>query len=151
MKLIPNLLCAALLGAAALAAAPAAQAQINVNINTGPPAVVGAPADAQYYYVPEIRGYYDVPARRYIVQRNGQWTRLERIEGYDPRNFHPQYIDYRGNSPWTYRGGNPSNGALPPGQAKKMGYPANPSNGGLPPGQAKKMNGHGNGHGHSKH
>ncbi|MDO7850303.1 hypothetical protein [Hymenobacter convexus] len=118
MKLLPTLFCAALFGGATLAAAPAAQAQINVNINTAPPVVVGAPADAQYYYVPEINGYYDVPARRYLVQRNGKWTRLERIDGYDPRNFHPQYIEYRGAEPWTYRGGNPH--GLPPGQAKKM-------------------------------
>ena len=81
--------------------------------------VVGAPADAQYYYVPEINGYYDVPARRYLVQRDGRWTRLERLDGYDPRSFHPQYIEYRGAEPWTYRGhGNPH--GLPPGQAKKL-------------------------------
>ncbi|MBH8559549.1 hypothetical protein I7X13_15925 [Hymenobacter sp. BT442] len=116
--MLPTLLCAAVLGGISLLAAPAAQAQINVNINTAPPVVVGAPADAQYYYVPEINGYYDVPARRYVVQRNGKWARVERIDGYDPRNFHPQYIEYRGAEPWTYRGGNPH--GLPPGQAKKM-------------------------------
>ena len=123
----------ALLLAAGLAlTGTAAHAQINVNINTAPPVVVEAPADAQYYYVPEINGYYDVPARRYLVQRNGQWARVERVDGYDPRNFHPQYIEYRGASPWTYRGGNPH---------------------GLPPGQAKKLYGkekHGN-HGHGRH
>ncbi|MBO2013121.1 hypothetical protein [Hymenobacter negativus] len=133
MKLLPKLICAVLLGGMSLAAAPAAQAQININVNTAPPVVVGAPADAQYYYVPEINGYYDVPARRYIVLRNGKWARVERIEGYNPATFHPQYIEYRGASPWTYKGhGNPH---------------------GIPPGQAKKMygNGHGNGHGKGKH
>ena len=110
----------ALLLAAGLALmGTAAHAQINVNINTAPPVVVGAPANAQYYYVPEINGYYDVPARRYLVQRDGRWTRLERLDGYDPRNFHPQYIEYRGAEPWTYkRTGNPH--GLPPGQAKKL-------------------------------
>ena len=109
---------AGLLSLLGLAATPA-HAQINVNINTAPPVVVGAPANAQYYYVPEINGYYDVPARRYIVLRNGQWVRVDRLDGYDPRSFHPQYIEYRGNSPWTYqRGGNPH--GLPPGQAKKL-------------------------------
>lgn len=110
----------ALLLAAGLAlVGTAAHAQINVNINTAPPVVVGAPANAQYYYIPEANAYYDVPAHRYLVQRNGKWGRYERLDGYDPRNFHPQYIDYRGNEPWTYnRGGNPH--GLPPGQAKKL-------------------------------
>jgi len=133
MKLLPNFLCAMTLGGISLVAAPAAQAQINVNISTAPPVVVGAPADAQYYYVPEINGYYDVPARRYVVLRNGKWARVERIDGYNPANFHPQYIEYRGDAPWTYKShGNPH---------------------GIPPGQAKKMygNGHGNGHGKGKH
>ncbi len=107
-----------LLSALAFAASPA-QAQINININTAPPVVVGAPANAQYYYIPEANAYYDVPARRYLVQRKGKWGRYERLEGYDARNFHPQYIDYRGNEPWLYnRGGNPY--GLPPGQAKKL-------------------------------
>ena len=107
-----------LLAAGLLLAGTAAHAQVNININTAPPVVAGAPADAQYYYIPEANAYYDVPARRYVVQRNGQWTRMERIEGYDPRGFHPQYIEYRGNSPWTYKGhGNPH--GMPPGQAKK--------------------------------
>lgn len=118
MNLLQKTASLAVLSALALAAAPA-HAQINVNINTAPPVVVGAPADAQYYYIPEANAYYDVPSRRYLVQRNGKWTRTERIEGYDARNFHPQYIEYRGAQPWTYkRTGNPH--GLPPGQAKKM-------------------------------
>lgn len=129
-----------LLSALALATAPA-QAQINININTAPPVVANAPANAQYYYIPEANAYYDVPARRYLVLRNGQWVRYERLEGYDARNFHPQYIDYRGNSPWTYkRGGNPH--SLPPGQAKKIyrqdGYEHEHGHG--------KNKGHGKGH-----
>ncbi|QKG54061.1 hypothetical protein [Hymenobacter sp. BRD67] len=118
MNLLQKTATLGLLSALSFAAAPA-QAQINVNINTAPPVVVGAPANAQYYYIPEANAYYDVPGRRYLVQRNGKWERHERLEGYDSRNFHPQYIDYRGDSPWTYsRGGNPH--GLPPGQAKKM-------------------------------
>jgi len=118
MNLLQKTASLGLLAVLAFAAAPA-QAQINVNINTGPPVVVGAPANAQYYYIPEANAYYDVPARRYIVQRNGQWGRYERLDGYDPRNFHPQYIEYRGNEPWTYdRKGHPH--GMPPGQAKKL-------------------------------
>jgi len=118
MNLLQKTASLAAFGALAFVASPA-HAQINVNINTAPPVVVGAPADAQYYYIPEANAYYDVPARRYLVQRDGRWQRYERLDGYDPRNFHPQYIDYRGAEPWTYnRGGNPH--GLPPGQAKKL-------------------------------
>lgn len=151
----------AMLGALALAVAPAAHAQINININPpswGPPVAQGR----QYYYIPEAQSFYDVPARQYVVSRNGKWIRTANLAGYNPADFHPVVVDYVGAQPWSRydeyrarypRGGNPSNGALPPGQAKKMGYPANPSNGGLPPGQAKKMgygNGTGNGKGHGK-
>ncbi|MGI4867144.1 MAG: hypothetical protein ACRYFZ_24720 [Janthinobacterium lividum] len=118
MNLLQKSASLGLLSALALVAAPA-HAQINVNINTAPPVVVGAPANAQYYYIPEANAYYDVPAHRYLVQRNNQWTRVEHIEGYDPRNSHPEYINYRGNEPWTFkRTGNPH--GIPPGQAKKM-------------------------------
>jgi hypothetical protein len=131
------LLLAAGLALAGAAAPTAAHAQINVNINTAPPVVVGAPTDAQYYYIPEIGGYYDVPARRYLVQRNGRWERFERLDGYDPRNFHPQYIEYRGAEPWLWKGKGHPHG-MPPGQAKKLyGGPGN--------------SGHGRGHGHGPH
>jgi hypothetical protein len=133
MNLFQKSLFFGMLGLLAFAATPA-RAQVNININTAPPVVVGAPADAQYYYIPEANAYYDVPARRYLVQRKGQWVRYERLDGYDPRNFHPQYIDYRGDSPWLWKG---------------KGHPH-----GMPPGQAKKLYGgkdHGNGKGHGRH
>ncbi|QKG58243.1 hypothetical protein GKZ68_17400 [Hymenobacter sp. BRD128] len=118
MTLLQKMASLGILGVLGFAATPA-HAQINVNINTAPPVVVGAPANAQYYYIPEANAYYDVPARRYVVQRNGKWGRYERLDGYDARNFHPQYIEYRGDSPWMYnRGGNPH--GMPPGQAKKL-------------------------------
>jgi hypothetical protein len=131
----------ALFGAVALAAAPAAHAQININVN--PPSWGPAvPAGAQYYYIPETKGFYDVPARQYVVERNGQWVRTATLNGFNPGDFHPVVVDYVGAQPWTrydeYRAKYPK--GLPPGQAKKMGYRANPSNGGLPPGQAKKIN-----------
>ncbi len=155
MSLIRNMFCVLLLGGASL---PAAQAQVTININ--PPSWGPAvPQGAQYYYIPETSGFYDVPARQYVVRRDGRWIRTGTLSGYDPASFHPVVVDYVGAQPWSRydeyrarypRGGNPSNGVLPPGQAKKLGYRANPSNGGLPPGQAKKMGG-GKGHGHGKH
>ena len=154
MRLLPTLLCTMLLGCTISLAPSAAHAQVNININ--PPSWGPAvPTGSQYYYIPETDGFYDVPARQYVVRRDGRWVRTGNLAGYNTANFHPVVVDYVGAQPWSRydeyrarypRGGNPSNGALPPGQAKKMGYRANPSNGGLPPGQAKKM-----GHGKGKH
>ena len=145
MKFLLKHLQIALLSVFALAAAPAAHAQININPPSWGPTV---PAGAQYYYIPEASSFYDVPARQYVVSRDGRWIRTTTLDGYNTANFHPVIIDYVGAQPWTRydeyrnrypRGGNPSNGSLPPGQAKKYGYRSNPSNGGLPPGQAKKQ------------
>ena len=128
MKNLRKTLQIALLSAFALAAAPAARAQINVNIsspNWGPAVSAGQ----QYYYIPETNGFYDVPARQYVVRRDGRWIRTSTLSGYNTANFHPVIVDYVGAQPWTrydeYRG--------------KYGKKSNPSNGGLPPGQAKKL------------
>lgn len=157
MKLIPKLVRLALLTLAVSAIVPAAQAQININI--APPSWGPAvPAGAQYYYIPETNGFYDVPARQYVVSRNGQWVRTSTLSGYTPANFHPVVVDYVGAQPWTryeeYRVKYPKKGhphGMPPGQAKKMQQAA--------PGQViiydKKGKGngkhggegHGNGHG----
>ena len=147
MRFIPTALSAVLLSGAALLAAPAAHAQLNININ--PPSWGPAvPQGAQYYYIPETNGFYDVRTREYVVARNGQWYRTQNLQGYNPASFHPVVVDYVGAQPWSRydeyrnrypRGGYRSNGSLPPGQAKKYGYRSNPSNGGLPPGQAKKQ------------
>ncbi|GAA4378990.1 hypothetical protein GCM10023186_16090 [Hymenobacter koreensis] len=98
-----------------------AQAQVSINVpNWGP----AAPAGAQYYYVPEYGGYYDLRAQHYIVQRNGKWQRLTNLNGYNPSNFHPVVINYAGATPWVNvtehknKYGHPH--GMPPGQAKKM-------------------------------
>ena len=132
MKLLTRIFATALLTAAALAVAPAAHAQPQVNINVGTPAWgPPVPQGTQFYYIPEIDGYYDLYAQQYIVYRNGQWIPVGVIDGYDPRGFHPVVLDYRGREPWVYVGAHrdryprrvvvvrPGRG-LPPGQAKKM-------------------------------
>ncbi|WP_375434680.1 hypothetical protein [uncultured Hymenobacter sp.] len=96
------------------------------------------PAGKQYYYIPEVGGYYDVSTQRYVVQRDNQWVRVENISGYAPSSFHPVVIDYVGAQPWgqisQHRTLYPV--SLPPGQVKRL------ENGkGLPPGQAKKLGG----------
>jgi len=128
MKNLRNIWQIALLSAFTLAAAPAAHAQINVNI-TPPSWGPAVSASQQYYYIPETNGFYDVPARQYVVRRDGRWIRTSTLSGYNTANFHPVIVDYVGAQPWTrydeYYGKydkkrNPSNGGLPPGQAKKL-------------------------------
>jgi hypothetical protein len=89
-------------GAFAALTAPAAHAQVGSSALFGHPAWgPAAPAGAQYYYVPEIDGYYDLAARNYIVQRNGRWVPVAAVQGYNPASFHPVVVDYRGRQPWA--------------------------------------------------
>jgi len=126
---------------------PSVQAQqVNIHVNTpswGP----AAPTGSQYYYIPEVGGYYDLRDQYYVVERQGKWQRLKSISGYAPSSFHPVVIDYRGTQPWVqitrHRQLYPV--ALPPGQVKRL-----ESSKGLPPGQAKKLYG-GKGNGKGKH
>lgn len=66
-----------------------------------------APATTHYYYLPDIQTYYDVPAQRFIYQRNGFWVRTAtlptRYRGYDLYKGQIVFLtDYKGNAPFTY-------------------------------------------------
>lgn len=86
-----------------------AQAQVSVNVNLGTPPV-WAPANAvatQYYYLPDVDMYYDVPAQRFLYVKNGKWIRAERLptrySGYNLRNGNVVYLtDYRGSTPYVF-------------------------------------------------
>lgn len=84
-----------------------AQAQVQVSINApywGP----AVPPNVQYYYIPEIDGYYDLYSQSYLFYDPGYgaWVSspvLPRVYvGYDPRFFHPVAIQYLGRQPWGY-------------------------------------------------
>lgn len=85
------------------------QAQVSVNVNLGTPPV-WAPADrveSQYYYLPDVDAYYDVPASKFIYIKNGTWIRSGslpyRYRNYNLRGGNVVYLkDYRGNSPYTF-------------------------------------------------
>jgi hypothetical protein len=144
-----------------LGAAEPAQAQVNISINPpswGP----AAPAGTQYYYIPEVGGYYDLRDKHYVVQREGKWKRVTTVSNYNPSNFHPVVINYVGAQPWVQirehkvkypKAGHPH--GMPPGQAKKMRAASPVGNvivvqhpGGGHPG---KGHGGGNGKGKGKH
>lgn len=146
MKRIPFFALGSLLTLAVLTSSPSAA-------QSGPAWISNAPAGTQYYYIPEVGGYYDVPARVYVLPQGGQWVRTSQLTGFDPAAIHPVLIDYHGNAPYTlverHRTLYPAK--LPPGQVRRLesGKP-------LPPGQAKKMYdnrgpGNGKGKGHGKH
>lgn len=92
-----------------LAIAPNAIAQVSVNINFGTPPV-WAPADrveVEYYYLPDIDVYYDVPHRNFIYLSRNTWIRSNalpaRYRGYNLNGGRVEYLtDYRGNSPYSY-------------------------------------------------
>lgn len=88
----------------ALAAPTAVRAQVGYGGAVGPPAW-GPPVSqgTQYYYIPEIDGYYDLYNGLYIVFDGQQWVGLPYLNGYDPHYFHPvPVVSYAGPQPWLY-------------------------------------------------
>lgn len=84
-------------------------AQVNVNVNLGtPPAWAHGNAVAtQYYYLPEINSYYDVPSQQFLYLNNGKWVKAKKLPGkYKKYNLNKGKIiylsDYRGNAPYNY-------------------------------------------------
>lgn len=135
------LLLAANLAFAGAAAPSAAHAQVAVNVQFGHPTWGPvAPAGAQYYYVPEIDGYYDLQAQDYIVQRGGRWAHYRTLPGYDPRNFHPVVVDYRGRQPWDGYQDHHTRYYRQPGPGPQRG-----------PGNSDFGHAQGRGHGHDDH
>ncbi|WBO84298.1 hypothetical protein [Hymenobacter yonginensis] len=98
-----------LLGLGLLLHSPAARAQGGYGYGPGIPA--WAPAvgpEVQYYYIPEIDGYYDLYSRSYLFfdPYYNSWVSApvlpQRYASYDPRFFHPVVIQYVGRQPWGY-------------------------------------------------
>ncbi|MEJ7659805.1 MAG: hypothetical protein WKG07_09340 [Hymenobacter sp.] len=74
----------------ALTTPTAAQAQVGYGVAVGPPAWgPPVPQGTQYYYIPEVDGYYDLYNGLYIIFDGQQWVGLPYLDGYDPRYFHP--------------------------------------------------------------
>jgi hypothetical protein len=70
------IICAALFLSATFFKEASAQLRVNVNFNIGSQPVWG-PAGydyAQYYYLPDIEAYYDVPNRQFIYMSGNRWV-----------------------------------------------------------------------------
>lgn len=94
---------------ALLVASLSSHAQVSVSVNIGTPPVwaPAAPVTVDYYYLPDIEVYYDVPARTYIYFGNGAWRRSRflpaRYRGYNLAQGHTIYLsDYHGRTPYSY-------------------------------------------------
>ncbi|OWP64680.1 hypothetical protein CDA63_02660 [Hymenobacter amundsenii] len=126
MPLFFKITLAGLLTAALTGFSLPSQAQVNI-ININPPAWGPAvPAGTQYYYIPEVGGYYDLRDQQYVILREGKWKKAKVINGYSTSSFHPVVINYVGAQPWVLI------------QEHKVKYPKGGHPHGMPPGQAKK-------------
>ena len=93
----------------ALFLAVATQAQVSVNVNFGSPPMWGPVgySEAQYYYLPDVEAYYDVPSSMFIYQSGGVWVHRTylptRYRNYDLYGGYKVVMtDYHGNTPYTH-------------------------------------------------
>lgn len=84
-------------------------AQIHVNINIGTPPQWGPVgyAETQYYYLPEIEAYYDVPTGVFIYLSGKTWVRRAQLppqyRNYDLYHGYKVVMnDYHGKTPYIY-------------------------------------------------
>jgi len=89
--------------------ATSGQAQISVNVNLGAPPLWGPAGytDVQYYYLPDVEAYYDVPSSQFIYYSGGTWVHRtylpSRYRNYDLYNGYKVVMtDYRGNAPYSF-------------------------------------------------
>lgn len=85
--------------------AGSSKAQVSINFNIGAQPLWGPVGyeQANYYYLPEIDTYYNVPSRRYIYLQNGGWVFSNALP-YRYRSYN-LYNGYKVvmNSPRPYR------------------------------------------------
>ena len=136
--------------------ASSSNAQISVNFNIGSQPLWGPVGydRANYYYLPDIETYYNVPSRQYVYLENNKWTfnnsLPSRYRGYNLYNGYKvvlnrprpylsfntdkvKYVKYKGfkNKQPTIRYSNNSKYFV------VKGHPRHPH--GMAPGQAKKI------------
>ncbi|MDP2114697.1 MAG: hypothetical protein Q8K69_11630, partial [Bacteroidota bacterium] len=63
--------------------------------------------DVQYYYLPDVEAYYDVPSSQFIYLNGGTWVHRtylpSRYRNYDLYNGYKVVMtDYRGNAPYAH-------------------------------------------------
>lgn len=82
-----------------------AQIRFSVNARIGLPAwIAGGNAAADYYYIPEIDAYYNVPMQQFVYLNNGAWVFSASLPGiyagFDL--FHSHHIPVYGDRPYLH-------------------------------------------------
>lgn len=84
-------------------------AQVSVNVNIGRPPLWGPVGytEVQYYYLPDVEAYYDVPSSMFIYYSGGTWVHRAHLPGrYKDYDLYGGYkvvlTDYHGNKPYSY-------------------------------------------------
>ncbi|SER78028.1 hypothetical protein [Pedobacter rhizosphaerae] len=147
------------------------RAQVNVSVNIGSQPLWGPTGydHVDYYYLPDVESYYDVPKRQFVYLNGNDWVFANnlpsRYGNYDLYNGYKVVI----NSPRPYLNfrndkvkyakfkGNGKKQMVIRGSRESKYYVVKGHPHGMPPGQAKKLygkgnkaNGHGNGKGKHK-
>ncbi|WP_300568547.1 hypothetical protein [Flavobacterium sp.] len=85
------------------------QSQVSVNVNIGSPPAWGPVGytEVEYYYLPDIEVYYDVPRAQYIYLNGGHWIHSRYLprpyRGYDLYSGYKVVLnDYHGRTPYVY-------------------------------------------------
>jgi len=84
----------------------AAKAQVSFSINIGSQPEWGPVGydHADYYYMPDIDAYYDIPAHQYVYYDNNAWIRRaslpSRYSNYDVYNGYKVVVNER--TPWVH-------------------------------------------------
>ncbi len=93
----------------ALFLAGTAKAQVSVNVNIGSPPMWGPVgySNVQYYYLPDVEAYYDVPSSMFIYQSGGVWIHRTylpvRYRNYDLYSGYKVVMtDYHGSKPYYH-------------------------------------------------
>jgi len=82
-----------------------AQAQVSVNVNIGPAWGPVGYSDVDYYYLPDVEAYYDVPNSMFIYYEGRSWVRRSylpsRYRNYDLYGGYKVVMrDYHGRTPY---------------------------------------------------
>lgn len=140
------------------------KAQVNLNVNIGAQPLWGPTGydHVDYYYLPDIETYYNVPKHQYVYQNNGSWVFTNalpaRYANYDLYNGYKVVVN--GDRPYLnynshkikyakYKNWGGKQMVIKNSNDRKYyvvkGHPH-----GMPPGQAKKIYNGSNGHGKGK-
>lgn len=141
-----------------------AKAQLNVNVNIGSQPLWGPTGydHVDYYYLPEIESYYNIPKKQFVYLNGNDWVFANnlpaRYSNYDLYNGYkvvinePQpYLNFKNDKVKYAKFKGKKNEMIIRDSRDSKYYVVKGHPHGMPPGQAKKIHDKGNkGHGKAK-